>query len=355
MSGPQRMEALRIHGPLDMRVEEVPIPSLSDEEVLVRVRAAGICATDIELFDGRMPYIRQGLTGLPLTPGHEWSGTVERVGAGAHGLREGDAVVGDISLGCGECPSCLRGAYHLCQSRTELGVIGADGAFAELVRTRARHVYPIPRGLSFEEAAFAEPAATCLNALRRTGVRPADRAAVFGDGVIGFLTAQICRCMGASAVVLIAPASEHAAVARELGISLVDSTKVDIAREVPSLLGGCPEVVSECSGNPAALNDAIHLTAPGGRLNVLSITGAPGVPADIDYLVTRDIVMVGSLASPNAFVPALRLLAAGAVKVRPLISRIFPFAQVMEAFTYVHQHRGPRIKVLVTTKSRKEE
>ena len=184
---------------------------------------------------------------------------------------------------------------------------------------------------------------------------PGDRAAVFGDGVIGFLTAQVCRCMGASAVALIAPSSEHARVADELGIPLVDSAKADISRTIPEILGGRPEVVSECSGNPAALNDAIHLTAPGGRLNVLSITGSECVPADIDYLVTRDIMMVGSLASPNAFPSALRLLAAGALKVRPLISRIFPFDRAVDAFEHVRLRKEPRIKVLVTTKENEEE
>ncbi len=341
------MKALRIHGPLDMRFDEVPIPLLGADEVLVRVQAVGICATDIELYDGRMPYIRQGLTRLPLTPGHEWSGTVERVGAGVEGVKAGDAVVGDISLGCGQCQSCLRGAYHLCDRRTELGVIKEDGAFAEYLRTRARHVYAVPQGLSYEEAAFAEPAATCVNALQRTGVRPGDRAAVFGDGVIGFLAAQISRCMGASAVVLIARKSDHAEVASDLGITLADSTKVDILEEVPKILGGLPEVVSECTGNPAALDEAIHLTAPGGRLNALSITGAARLPLDVDYLVTRDIVMVGSLASPNAFPPALRLIASGAIRVRPLISRTFPFEEAIEAFDYVRLRRGPRIKVLV--------
>jgi threonine dehydrogenase-like Zn-dependent dehydrogenase len=347
MSRGESMRALRIHGPLDMRMEHVPVPSIDTDQVLVRVEAAGICGTDIELFEGRMPYIRQGLTKLPLTPGHEWSGTVERVGEAVRSVKVGDKVVGDISLGCGRCHSCLRGAYHLCERRTEIGVIHEDGAFAQYLRTFARHVYPIPPEVSLEEAALVEPAATCLNALRRTGVNPGDRAAVMGDGVIGFLTAQICRCMGASAVVLIGKASENSRVAEELGIPFLDSTRVDILEEVPRVLDGNPEVVSECTGNPAALNEAVHLTAPGGRLNALSITGSPSVPVDVDYLVTRDIVMVGSLASPNAFPAALRLLASGALKVRPLISRTFPFDQALEAFQYVRLRHGPCIKVLV--------
>ncbi len=349
------MKALRIRGPLAMRIEDVPVPAISAGQVLVTVKAVGICATDIELYDGRMPYLRQGLSRLPLTPGHEWSGTVESVAKDVTNVKPGDAVVGDISLGCGQCQSCLRGAYHLCEHRTELGVIGEDGALAQYVRTRARHVYRVPPGLSFEEAAFAEPAATCLNALRRTGVRPGERAAVFGDGVIGFLTAQACLCMGASKAVIIAPSREQEPTAQALGIPLIDSGSVDsstgLAAEVDRVLGGPPEIVSECSGNPAALNDAIHLTAPGGRVNVLSITGSPLVSADIDYLVTRDIVMVGSLASPNAFPAALSLLASGALTVRPLISRVFPFERAVEAFDHVRLRTEPRIKVLVSMRT----
>jgi L-iditol 2-dehydrogenase len=347
MSAGERMKALRIHGPLDMRIEDIAVPRLEDDHVLVRVQCVGICATDIELYDGRMPYIRQGLTRLPLTPGHEWAGTVERIGARVSGMQPGDAVVGDISQGCGQCRNCLRGAYHLCDRRSELGVINEDGAFAQFLRCRARHTYHVPQGLSHELAAFAEPTATCVNALQRTGVKAGDRAVVFGDGVIGFLSAQVSRCMGATTVVLVARKSAHAGVAEALGIHLVDCTKVDIMKEVPRILGGLPEVVSECTGNPDVLNDAILLAAPGGRVNALSITGAARVALDVDSLVTRDIVLVGSLASPNAFPAALRLLASGAVDVRPLISKSFPFDRVVEAFDYVRARQGPRIKVLV--------
>lgn len=159
----------------------------------------------------------------------------------------------------------------------------------------------------------------------------------------------------ASAVVLIAPTSEHARVAAGMDIPLLDSSTSDIMREVPRILDGPPGIVSECSGNPAALNDAIHLTAPGGRLNVLSITGSESVPADIDSLVTRDITMVGSLASPNAFPQALRLLAAGSLKVRPLISKVFSFDHAVEAFEHVRLRSEPRIKVLVEIQGNEEE
>ncbi len=343
------MKAYRIHGPLDMRLEEVPTPELGDDQVLVEVAAVGICATDIELYDGRMPYIRQGLTKLPLTPGHEWSGRVAKLGKNVKHLAVGDAVVGDISLGCGKCLNCLRGAYHLCADRTELGVIKEHGAFADYIRTEGKNVYKIPEGLSLADAAFVEPAATCVNAMARTRVNPGDNVVVFGDGVIGFLTAEAAWLLGAAKVVLVARKSEHAKIAEDLGLLFLDSSKVDVRTEVPRLLGGLPEVTAECTGNPDVLDTAVHLTAPGGRINALSITGKEAIPTDVDYITTRDITLVGSLASPNAFPPTLRLLAAGRIRVRPLVSRTFPFAQTKEAFDYVRLRQGPRIKVLVTT------
>lgn len=343
------MKSWRIHGPLDMRFEDVPTPEPGDDEVIIQTVAMGICATDIELYDGRMPYIRQGLTKLPLTPGHEWSGRVAKVGRKVTHLQPGDPVVGDISLGCCNCVNCLRGAYHLCADRTELGVIKQDGAFAQYLRTNGRNVYKVPEGLSLDEAAFIEPAATCVNALARTKVNPGDHCVVFGDGVIGFLSGAAALCLGASRAIIVARKPDHVKVAESLGMTLIDSSAVDIHTEIPRLLGGLPELVVEATGNAEVLNDAAHLTAPGGRLSALSITGQERIPLDVDYIVTRDIAMVGSLASPNAFPPTLRLMAAGRINVKPLVSKVFPLEKTLEAFEYVRLRQGPRIKVLVTT------
>ncbi len=180
----ETMKAFRVNAPLQMKLEDVPMPTLNDDELLVRVKAVGICTTDVELYDGSMPYYREGLSKMPITIGHEWSGTVAAFGKHVKGFEVGDLVVGDISIGCGKCQSCLRGLYHLCADRTELGVIRYDGAFAEYVKTEGKNVYKVPKGVSPEEAAVTEPAATALYGVRKTGIEPGDRVAVFGDGSI---------------------------------------------------------------------------------------------------------------------------------------------------------------------------
>jgi len=343
------MKAYRIYGPLDMRLEEIDLPTISDDEVLVRVVATGICTTDIELYDGSMPYFSQGLSHRPMTPGHEWSGIIERVGNNVQNVAVGDLVVGDISIGCGKCTNCLKGQYHLCDNRTELGVIKYDGSFAEYLRTKAKNVYKVPPGVSAEEAALVEPLATVLYAVRRTGINPGDNVVVFGDGPIGLLNAQLANCCGAARVAVVARKEVHRKKIEGWGLHLINSANGDVPQQIEELFGSKADVVFEDTGNPQVFEVAIESVLPGGRICALSITGAKSIPVDMDYVATRDITVVGVLASPNSFVPALRMMEAGKVDVKGCISHRFPFQDAIQAFEFVRNSSGKdRIKVLVT-------
>ena len=336
-------------GPLDMRLEEVDLPMISDDEVLIRVVATGICTTDIELYDGSMPYFNQGLSQRPMTAGHEWSGIIEKIGQSVTNVKQGDLVVGDISIGCGKCASCLKGQYHLCDKRTELGVIKYDGSFAEYLRTEAKNVYKVPTGVSAEEAALVEPLATVLYAVRRTGINPGDNVVVFGDGPIGLLNAQLANCCGAARVAVVARKEVHRKKIEGWGLHLVNNARGDAPQQIEKLFGCKADVVFEDTGNPQVFAAAIESVMPGGRVCALSITGAKSIPVDMDYIATRDITVVGVLASPNSFVPALRMIAAGKVDVKGCISHRFPFAEAVQAFEFVRGSSGKdRIKVLVT-------
>ena len=127
------MKAIRNHGPQDCRLEEVPIPSMGPEDVLIRVRACGICATNLEIFDGTMYFLTHGLARTPFTPGHEWSEEVVEFGRNVSGFDVGDTVCGECSVGCRQCMYCKRGRYNLCPDRTETGILNRDGGFAEYI------------------------------------------------------------------------------------------------------------------------------------------------------------------------------------------------------------------------------
>jgi len=342
------MKAFRVNAPLQMDLENIPIPKLNDDEVLVKVKAAGICTTDIELYDGSMPYYREGLSKMPLTIGHEWSGYIADMGKNVTGFKVGDLVVGDISIGCGKCENCLRGMYHLCTARTELGVIRYDGCLAEYLKTEGKNIYKVPAGITPLEAAVTEPAATALYGVRKTSLNPGDRVVVIGDGSIGLLAAQIANYSGASKVCVVARKDSHRKKIEGWGLLLVNSSLGNLKANVETALGGPADAVFEATGNPDAYANAIELVRPGGKICAMSITGKEKIPVDLDYIVTRDITLIGMLASPNSFAPALAMIAAGKIDVASCISHQFKFEQAIEALEFVRTKKSrDKIKVVI--------
>ena len=344
-----KMHSFRIVEPLKVEDQMIDIPQLEPHEVLVKVIATGICTTDVELYDGSMSYYRSGLSKMPLTAGHEWSGTIAEVGSAVTNVQVGDLVVGDISIGCGKCKNCKRGKYHLCSNRTELGVIRYDGSMAEYLKTEGKNVYKVPEGVPPDKAALCEPLATVLYAVRRTGIEPGDNVVVFGDGPIGLLNAQLCACCGAAKVAVVARKELHRElIEKKWGLKLYNSSTCDVIEAVRADFGDFADVVFEDTGNPAVINTAIHMTAPGGRLCALSLTGKDTVQLELEYITSRDITVYGVLASPNSFAPALDMMASGKLDLDPIISHRFAFEQTPEALEFARTSHGQgRIKVLI--------
>ena len=343
------MKSFRVVAPLDIRMQELPIPQLDPFEVLIHVVATGICTTDVELYDGSMSYYRDGLSKMPLTPGHEWAGTIAELGSAVTGFSVGDLVVGDISIGCGKCKNCKKGKYHLCSNRTELGVIKYDGSMAEYLKTDGKNVYRVPEGVTPKQAALVEPLATVLYSTRRTGIEPGDNVVVFGDGPIGLLNAQLANYCGAGKVAVVARKETHRdLIEQKWGLRLFNSRQCDVVESIRAWFGDYADVVFEDTGNPDVFNTAIVMTAPGGRLCALSLTGRDTVPIKLEYITSRDITVYGTLASPNSFAPALNLIASGKIDVDSCISHRFPFSKTPEALEFARNSHGQgRIKVLI--------
>src|SRR3954451_19513216 len=185
------MRALVISGPGRYAVLEHELPPANPDDLLLAPLAVGLCATDLELLDGSMVYLRDGRAHVPLVPGHEWVARVVDPGAPGSGFVVGDVVVGECSIGCGDCPVCASGAYHQCPRRQETGVLNRDGALAQQLRFPARSAHPVPWGVSVEDAVFAEPTAVALRAVLRSGAEPRSRVLVVGGRTLGWLAAAI--------------------------------------------------------------------------------------------------------------------------------------------------------------------
>lgn len=334
------MKALRLDDLGTFSYGDVPDPTPGDEDVLVAVRACGICGSDVHGFDGT-----SGRRTPPLVMGHEAAGVVATTGDAVTGWRRGDRVTFESTLSCGACPACLAGRSNLCERREVLGAsfpgYRRDGAFAELVVVPARALVRLPDGLTFERAAFAEPLAVALHAVGLAGDVEGATAVVVGTGVIGLLSLQALRLAGARRVV---------------GIDL-DPGRLELARGLDADAVFRPgdtgldrtfaDVVIEAVGVGAAIRTAVACSARGGRV-VLVGNVTPLVELPLQAVVTGELTLVGSCASSGELERGLELLASGAVEVDPLISAIAPLAEGQLWFDRLHAATHGLVKVILT-------
>lgn len=278
-------------GPSGPATVEMPFTPRGGEAT-VRVRLAGVCATDLELVKGYM-----GFTGVL---GHEFVGEVEDGPPEWRGKR----VVADINAACGQCQACRAGRGSHCPSRTVLGIVNRDGAFAERVSIPVANLHEVPAGVDDRAAVFVEPLAAALRVLEQVHVAPSDRVIVLGPGRLGQLCARVLALTGAR-VQVIGRAERLARLPR--GIEHAGEAGADI--------------VVDCTGSPRGLGQAVGLVRPGGTV-VLKTTVHDVAGFEPNRLVIDEVRVVGSRCGP--FEPALRLLASGAVDPTPLIDADLP-------------------------------
>lgn len=343
------MKAIQFTSPEEILYTDVPMPEVKDNEILAKIAYAGFCATDIELLTGEMIHIKNGNTTYPLIPGHEWSGEVVAVGSKVTAFKVGDSVTSDVSLGCGECDYCRKGHYNLCPNREVVGSYrNRQGVFAQYVAVPQRHAYKIPAGLSLEEAALAEPAATAAYAVERARIPLGAQVLVIGDGPIGQLAAQLAGLAGASRVIMAGSWDDKLEIAKQCGITeTINYHREDVAKRSCELTDGGPEIIIETSGNNSALNSAVQALKPTGRIVAISWYNGATVEVAMNTVIVKDAEIIGTLASPNAFTPVLKYMAEGKLKVKPLITHVMALTELEDVVKLVRAKKEMRIKILL--------
>lgn len=342
------MYAFELTGPNEFQYVEKDRPSPGDDELLIRVHRVGICGTDVEMLRGTMPYFRLGWAHYPVILGHEWSGTVVEVGTAVSTFETGDQVTGDVSIGCGRCVNCMRGFYNLCTVKQEVGLCrGKDGAFAQFLAMPERHCYRIPEGVSLDDAALVEPSATVVKAVRKVGFEPGATVYVAGDGPIGLLAMQAAKACGAGWVVIGGTCPSKLELARKLGADAsVDVRNENLDTFILDQTGGLGvDYAIEASGHNEALLDCIRVTRQGGTISVVGIYEHPIDGLDMGMAVVKDLSLCCSVASPNAFEPTMRLMAAGKIQVAPLVTHVLNLEEAPEAFEIQQSKPETRIKI----------
>jgi L-iditol 2-dehydrogenase len=304
------MQAVRFIEVGRMDVGGVPDPEPARGEVVVQVAAAGICGTDRHILKGEFP------SRPPVVLGHEFAGTVVALGEGVTTHRVGDLVACDPNIACGVCPSCLLGRINLCENLVAVGV-HRDGGFAEFSTFPAHRAIPLPAGLGLREAAFSEPLACCIHALDIAAIRPGERAIVIGGGVIGLLCVQLARLAGAE-VLLITRSADRRRIGEMVGAQITAATPAEARALWPR--GG--DIVLECAGVAETLAEAPRLAARGGRVVVVGVL-AKGETVAIEPfdLLVREVDLRMAFVNPFTQSRALHLLASGAIRTAPLVTR----------------------------------
>jgi 2-desacetyl-2-hydroxyethyl bacteriochlorophyllide A dehydrogenase len=345
-----KMKAVVLLGHKNMKYISVDKPDPMCGEVLVKVKAVGLCGTDLEMFNGTMPYFKLGMASYPIILGHEWAGVIEAVGEGVKKKKVGDRVVGDVSNGCGICEYCMRGLYNLCIDRKEVGLTtGRNGAYAEYLTVPEQFTYILPDEISFEEGTMAESTATVIKAIHKCPIQLGDRVLVQGDGPIGLLAMQAANAGGSSLTILSGTIDMKLEIGRKLGASrVVNVKKEDLAKVVKRETEGLGvDVVIEASGNIEAYRQGIELVKNGGRVNVIGLYERNLDDFNVASTVARDISIIGSIASPNAYHSAIRLFKVGKIKTKPLITHTLPLSETVEGMRILEKEPEKRIKIIV--------
>ena len=326
------MKAAKLYGVKDLRIEKVDTPKIGDNELLVKVKAATTCGTDLKIY--QRGYV-SGVIKLPTVFGHEWAGDVAEAGKNVSYFKKGMRVRAGNSSPCLRCYMCQKGKFNLCEDMMWLW-----GAYAEFIRVPQRIVMlntqVIPDHVSYEEAAITEPLACVLHGVEEAGVKLGDSVAIIGAGPIGLLHLLVVRKMGAGKVIISDMIDERLHLAQRLGADEIINAKqedtVEGAKELTAGYGA--DVVIEAIGMPATWEQALKMVRKGGT--VLEFGGCPPeteIKVSTEQLHYGETTVMGAFhTTPAHFKKALNLIASGTINVKPLITNRMKLDDIKQAF-----------------------
>src|SRR5579864_9368026 len=341
------MKALVLKEYRRFALEDFPVPELQPHEVLVRVRACGICGSDVHGMDGS-----SGRRIPPIIMGHEAAGVIDGVGAAVTGWSKGDRVTFDSTVSCGECWYCRRGEVNLCENRRVLGVSCGEyrrhGAFAEYVAVPARILYRLPDNLSFEQAAMVEAVSVAVHAVERTPLELDASVAVVGTGMIGLLVAQVLRAKGCGKIIAIDLDEGKLKLARKLGAThTIGAGESEMQQKIRALTDGRGvEAAFEAVGLPTTVKTAIDSVRKGGSVTLIGNLKAQ-VDLPLQSVVTRELTLIGTCASAGEYPACLDLIASGKINVTDFISATPPLEEGAQWFERLYAGEKGLMKVLL--------
>lgn len=338
------MKAAVYHGKEDIRIEEIPVPEIQDNEVLIKIHYCGVCGTDVHIYHGDGGSFE---VNPPLVPGHEFSGIVEKVGAKVTHVKPGDHVSGDPNVMCGSCYFCKNKMEQFCTSNIGIGTT-ADGGFAEYVAMRASHVFKVPDHVDLMAAAMAEPTSCCVHGIDLCGIKQGDTVLVLGGGPIGIIAMQMAKNCGASKVILSEPVAEKRELALKLGAdAVVNPLETNVEQFLAELTPNVNCVI-ECVGNTRTQMDAIRFA---GKCATVMFFGLVGPEDEItvkpDVIFKKELKITSSFINPYAYSRAIDILASGKLDVTSIITHVVPLEELPNVFKDPAYRRSGKVMVKI--------
>lgn len=329
--------------PGQIEFREVPMPEAGEGQVLVKIQKIGICGSDIHVYHGKHPF-----TSYPVTQGHEVSGEIVALGAGAEGFHVGQKVTIEPQVYCGKCHPCRHGKYNLCEGLKVMG-FQTTGTASEYFAVDASKVTPIPEDMSFEEGAMIEPLAVAVHAVKQVGDVQGMNIVVIGAGPIGNLVAQTAKGMGAAKVMVTDVSDLRLEKAKECGIDVcVNTGKADFGDAMLSAFGpDKADVIYDCAGNNITMGQAIKYARKGSTIVLVAVFAGM---AEIDLAVANDHeldIKSTMMYRHDDYLDAIRLVNEKKVALKPLVSRTFAFKDYLEAYKYIDDNRETTMKVII--------
>lgn len=331
------------YGKIELR--EVEIPEITAQEVLIKVHAAGLCRTDLEVYTGQFQYGRP-----PHILGHEIAGEVVKTGAEVQGWKVGDRVVVETSIGCGHCSYCLSGQRHLCESMTEIGFTPNPGGYAQYVKAPAHNLFRIPDNVSYEEAGILESVVCPVGGLMRLGVGFGETVAVYGVGPAGIAFIQGAKAMGAGKVIAIARNPKYLERVKQFGADeLICTREENAADRIKELTNGKgADLACEATGNVGIMKECFQVVRRGGRILYY------GLPSESDVfefptkaLITDQISVFGVAGNPFVWEPLLQLVSNGSINLKDMVTCCLPLSQIETAFQMLEDKENKPIKIVL--------
>ncbi|NLE45367.1 MAG: alcohol dehydrogenase catalytic domain-containing protein [Chloroflexi bacterium] len=341
------MKAVRLYGPRDIRVDDVPRPEPGPGDALIRVRAVGVCGSDVHYYvDG---HIGDAVPELPFTLGHEFAGEVEALGPGVTWPPVGTRVAVDPAIPCGQCETCQEGNPNCCPSVRFPGSAPVPGALSEWYVHPAHLCEPIPDELGFDDGAMLEPLGVDVHALTLAKVRPGDIVAILGAGPIGLLALQLCARSFTGAVYVMEPIPERREMALRMGATAVCDPNAEdpVAWLLAQTQGRGADLVLEAAWGEQAVDQAVHMAKPAGRVVLIGIPREDVVTFSAGNARRKGLTILMSRRMKAVYKRAMALVARDAVDLQALITHRFPLERSAEAFDLVASLRDGVIKVMI--------